>query len=97
MWTTRKANIHFVQLAWFTIKSAGTSMEKRFTKMEAEKLRYARRTGTDPKQSQSLEKFQKFLNLREPVAGGLAEQIRVADERRTVLPGKCLGIAVEIL
>lgn len=52
--------------------------------------------GTDPKQRQSLEKFQKLLNLWEPVTGRLAEQIRVADERRAVLPGKCLGVSIEI-
>lgn len=52
--------------------------------------------GTDPKQRKSLEKFQKLLNLREPVAGGLAEQIRVADKGRAILPGKGFGVAVEI-
>ena len=31
MWTTRKSNIYFVQLVWFTIKLAGWQKKKRFT------------------------------------------------------------------
>ena len=45
MWTIWNSNIYFVQLVWFTINLARASMEKRFTKMEAEKLRYARCAG----------------------------------------------------
>lgn len=49
------------------------------------------------KQRQSLEKFQKLLNLREPVAGRLAEKVGVADKGRAILPEKGFGISVEIV
>ena len=32
-----------------------------------------------------------------PITGGLAEQIRIADEGRAILPEKCLGVAVKII
>lgn len=45
----------------------------------------------------NLEKFQKLLDLRKPITGGLAEQICIADEGRAILPEKCLGVAVKII
>ena len=42
MWTTRKSNIYFVQLVWFTIKLAGWQKKKRFTWIGREAAFYSR-------------------------------------------------------
>ena len=96
MWTIRKSNIYFVQLVWFTIKLAGWQKKKRF---------YLGRQGGGVLQQAlngseagwHLEKFQKLLDLRKPITGGLAEQIRIADKGCAILPEKCLGVAVKII
>ena len=47
MWTTRKSNIYFVQLVWFTIKLAGWQKKKRFTWIGREAAFYSRHPERD--------------------------------------------------
>ena len=47
MWTTRKSNIYFVQLVWFTIKLAGWQKKKRFTWIGREAEFYSRHPERD--------------------------------------------------